>query len=184
MLREGQRWAHVILHTRCSWLHGDGRGFRSRGHRLHSSGDYRNPPPPGEHAGLRRHHRGRSGPAVVLGPEVRPRVASAAVEKLRDRGCVVLALSVSPSHLHALASLPRSHREADEIIAAVKQRASHAAGREVPKPLWAQGGCVRDVRDYAHHRNVFFYVRDGQERGSSVWTYRDGHFVLGDERSA
>jgi hypothetical protein len=45
----GKRWRHVIVNTRCSWLHGDLRGFRNRKHRIHSSGDYRNPPPPEEH---------------------------------------------------------------------------------------------------------------------------------------
>jgi hypothetical protein len=45
-------WRHVIISTRRSWLHGDAREFRSRRHRIHSLGDYRNIPPAGEHAGL------------------------------------------------------------------------------------------------------------------------------------
>ena len=50
-------WQHVILGTRCSWMHGDRRGFRDRGHRIHSSGDYKNPPPAGEYDRL--HERSR-----------------------------------------------------------------------------------------------------------------------------
>ncbi|HSZ58001.1 MAG TPA: hypothetical protein VK797_20225 [Tepidisphaeraceae bacterium] len=31
----GKKWRHVIINTRSSWLHGDERGFRNRGHRIH-----------------------------------------------------------------------------------------------------------------------------------------------------
>ena len=31
-------WRHVILNLRHTWLPGDPRGFRNRGHRTHSSG--------------------------------------------------------------------------------------------------------------------------------------------------
>ena len=57
MPRPGMMWRHVIISTRRSWLHGDGRGFRSRGHRIHSSGDYKDPPPEGEHSGLLEYQR-------------------------------------------------------------------------------------------------------------------------------
>ncbi len=50
----GKCWWHNILSTHGSWLPGNPRGFRSRNHRIHSSGDYKNPPPLGEHAGLHR----------------------------------------------------------------------------------------------------------------------------------
>jgi len=33
------------------------------------------------------------------------------------------------------------------------------------------------IRDVAHHRNVFKYIRDHVHEGAWVWTYRDG--VLG-----
>ena len=49
-------WRHVVIGTLRSWNFGDERGFRSRGHRIHSSGDYKNPPPRGEHAKLNEWH--------------------------------------------------------------------------------------------------------------------------------
>jgi len=59
------RWLHCILGTYGSWLPGEPRGFRTRHHREHVEGNYRNPPPPGlyehrhEHAReLMRHPRG------------------------------------------------------------------------------------------------------------------------------
>src|SRR5205814_7189946 len=67
MPRPGMMWRHVVISTRRSWLHGDRRGFRSRGHRIHSSGDYRDPPPQGEHEGLLGYHETRAkGPAIKL----------------------------------------------------------------------------------------------------------------------
>jgi hypothetical protein len=58
------RWRHIVCNTKCSWLPGDDRGFRSREHRIHSSGDYKNPPPKNEHEGLRRYQEEKSGETV------------------------------------------------------------------------------------------------------------------------
>jgi hypothetical protein len=46
----GMAWRHLVIFTHNSWLPGDPRGFRSQNHKILSSGDYKNPPPPGEHA--------------------------------------------------------------------------------------------------------------------------------------
>ena len=48
MPRPNKCWWHVTLSTYGSWLPGDQRGFRSRKHKIHSSGDYKNPPPASE----------------------------------------------------------------------------------------------------------------------------------------
>ena len=52
MPRPGKRWRHIIINTHGSWLHGDQRGFRNRGPRIHSAGDYKHRTPKGEHANL------------------------------------------------------------------------------------------------------------------------------------
>jgi hypothetical protein len=43
-------WHHTILTTCGAWLYSDARGFRTRPHREHVEGDYKNPPPPGKYA--------------------------------------------------------------------------------------------------------------------------------------
>jgi hypothetical protein len=43
-------WFHIILTAYGAWLYGDPRGFRTRHHREHVEGDYKNPPPPGLYA--------------------------------------------------------------------------------------------------------------------------------------
>ena len=45
-------WYHVMGHTYGTWLPGDPKGFRTRDHREHVEGDYRNPPPKGMYDGL------------------------------------------------------------------------------------------------------------------------------------
>src|SRR5437867_9298712 len=52
-------WWHSQFSTYCAWLPGDKRGFRSGGHRIHSSGHYKKPPLAEEHAGLREYHQQR-----------------------------------------------------------------------------------------------------------------------------
>src|SRR5687768_17438019 len=42
-------WYHVTVHVYGSWLRGDPKGWRSRHHREHCEGDYRNPPPTGKY---------------------------------------------------------------------------------------------------------------------------------------
>ncbi len=50
---------HAICTYHGQWMPGDERGWPSRGHRLHSSGDYRSRPPLEEHVGLHRSVRAR-----------------------------------------------------------------------------------------------------------------------------
>jgi hypothetical protein len=50
-----QDWYHIMCHTYGTWLPGDDNGFRTRHHREHVNGDYKNPPPAGKYAGLHQH---------------------------------------------------------------------------------------------------------------------------------
>ena len=85
MPAEGKRWRHVIISTLNSWLPGDPRGFRTVKHKIHSSGDYKNPPPPGEHAGLFLYSSKISGETVVIPKELRDAIGIAFVDEM-DRG--------------------------------------------------------------------------------------------------
>ena len=49
-MADDRTWFHVTTHTYGAWLYGDPRGFRTRHHREHVEGDYKNPPPPGTYA--------------------------------------------------------------------------------------------------------------------------------------
>ncbi|MEM6561930.1 MAG: hypothetical protein AAF656_10025 [Planctomycetota bacterium] len=172
MPRDGFRWCHITLHARNSWLHGDPRGFRDRNHRKHSSGDYRNPPPAGEHDALHRYFRRRAGAKRRFDSELRLTVCGVAAAKLEAMDCNPLVVAVPVNHLHLLALFPSSHDETDKLIARLKQRTSHAVGTALPKPLWAQGCDVEPIKSEAHQRAAFAYIRDKQGMDAAVWTFR------------
>src|SRR5438094_10641351 len=52
IIRPWNNWVHVTGSTFGTWLRGDPRGWRSRHHREHVEGDYRNPPPRGMYGEL------------------------------------------------------------------------------------------------------------------------------------
>src|SRR3954447_13436852 len=105
MPRPGMLWRHIIINTKSTWLHGDPRGFRSRKHRIHSSGDYKNPPPPGEHAGLHRYHKDRSSQEVTIPRELRPTIGRTLLAHLRSSGRRVFAIAVGRVHAHGVVEL-------------------------------------------------------------------------------
>jgi len=86
MPREGMNWWHVIISTRNSWLPGDKRGFRSKNHKIHSSGDYKKPPPIEEHSGLRRYHQERAGDVIRFSDDAKKIVGLAIINKLTKEG--------------------------------------------------------------------------------------------------
>src|SRR5690348_17244890 len=105
----GKIWRHVIISTRRAWLHSDARGFRSRKHRIHSSGDYKNPPPAGEHSGLLKYHRRRAkGPAILIPLTLRAEIGTALLNSMTAAGYRVLVVAVTATHAHILVELPTS----------------------------------------------------------------------------
>jgi len=102
-----KRWRHVVLGDALFWKHGDPRGFRSRGHRIHSAGDYKNPPPKDEHAGLKRYHDKRSNQPVEFEINVRVLVARELITKMRrSLKFRIIAGAVAFKHTHILVELP------------------------------------------------------------------------------
>ena len=137
MPRPGLRWYLVTINTHGSWLHGSPRGFRSRRHRLHSTGDYRTPPPVGEHAGLNRYQRERCPTAVRIEHAWKPIVGLALHDWLIDAGYRVLAVSVGFDHAHLVIELPEGPRQVRAVIGDAKKHASLAAPKS--GALWSAG---------------------------------------------
>jgi len=167
------QWQHVVLGTKCSWLHGDKRGFRSRKHRIHSSGDYKNPPPRGEHQGLYLYHSKRSGKPVSFSFEIRIRIARSFVLKLQALKVQVIAFSVGAKHAHALLEGPKNYGALKRMIGKGKQRASHDVRDVHPGTVWSEGVKSERIRDKGHFKNAYDYIRTKQEPGTVVWSHRD-----------
>jgi hypothetical protein len=81
----GKAWFHVTCTARHSWLPGDPRGFRSRNHRKHSTGDHKRPPPTGEHAGLHRAVAAQAGAPVQFAVDVRSAIGRAMLDKIQEQ---------------------------------------------------------------------------------------------------
>jgi len=166
------RWRHCILNALCSWLHGVRRGFRSREHRIHSSGDYKHRPPQGEHARLYKFHEARSREPVKFDIDLRVVILAYFVIKLRTLGYRVIAASLGEQHLHVLVELPHDLEEIRKILGKCKQRASHAVRDRLPGNIWSSGGEFKWVNGKSHLENAYVYIREKQEPGTVVWSHR------------
>jgi REP element-mobilizing transposase RayT len=160
---------HVMCHYHRQWIPGDQRGFRSREHRIHSSGDYRHPPPPDEHERLRYHVQSRmNGKPVRLTTSQSAEVGAAFVCKLQKMDCTVIILSCGPTHVHAL--LSASEQDVEKQVGKAKQFASLKCSGHSGQ-LWGAGCAIGAVENIRHARRVFAYIRD-HEKKERAWIWR------------
>jgi hypothetical protein len=155
MPKAGHCWRHSVINTRCSWLHADERGFRSRHHRLHSSGDYRNPPPKSEHAGLRKWMKEHSGQRIEIPSELRPVIGTTLLQFFREKQVKLLALSVGEIHAHMQIQLIDNIVAIRRIIGHAKRESSRSVKKQMPGSVWGAGGEHKRIENRSHHENVF-----------------------------
>lgn len=175
MPRKGKMWRHVIISTRRSWLHGSPRGFRDRDHRLHSSGDYKAPPPEGEHAGLRRYFERRAkGDAVRIPFRLRGEVGVALLRAVVEDGWRVLTVAVSQKHAHLVVELPRDRAEVKRIVGRWKAARTPALRKKFKGSIWGEGGKYKPIRTRGHHVEVYDYVAKRQGPRAWAWNFKQG----------
>lgn len=171
--RSSQRsWFHFWFSTFGTWLRGDRRGFRDHDHRIHSSGDYHNPPPAEEHAGLRRwtlEHLHKD-PVRLTVPQ-RSKALDRLIASLQSQDVELLALAVSADHVHGLGRFPDDQARA--IIGNAKRSSSHALRAEIPGTLWAKKCALKPIRSASQQRATFDYIVKHADQGASIWTFRD-----------
>lgn len=170
MPKPGMLWRHVIISTKGSWLPGDPRGFRSKDHDIHSSGDYKSPPPKGEHAGLHRYAKKISPKAIVIPKDLRETVGRAIIAELKEQGYSILAISVAATHAHFLAELPADRAETKTIVGRCKTAACYDIREQMPGTVWARDGKYLPTRDQKHQRNVFHYIEEQED--AWIWTFQ------------
>ena len=164
-------WIHVVVGTLRSWDFGDERGFRSRGHRIHSSGDYKNPPPKKEHEGLRKRSRRNAAPRVVIPEKLRKKLGAAFIRKLQALGCRVIAGAVAGKHGHFLVEMPYDYKKERTLVGKAKNISSYLVRDEMPGRVWAAGGRFRLIKDRKHQVTVFWYIKKRQVRGAWTWVF-------------
>lgn len=162
---------HITWSTYGSWLPGDPRGFRTRHHRTHVEGDYKNPPPPGTYDGLHAYAKGAlTKPPVVLPIPLRPVAGQTCLEQFQKEWSTVHAISVGGEHVHA--ALEAQPQGLKALVGRAKKVPSHRIRAEIPGQVWAEGCHVMPIRDKGHWLNVLKYIRTHQFN-SWVWVRND-----------
>ena len=169
MPQSGHLWYHVVLNTHRTWLPGDRRGFRSRDGHIHSSGDYRNPPPENEHAGFRNYHQHRSGEPVRIPRSLQAVICSKLVEKIHSQNYRVLAAAVDDCHAHLLVELPSDRRQIKKVVGLWKQAASHAVRDQMPGRVWAEDCDPVPIEDRPHQIRTYRYILGHASQGAVTW---------------
>src|SRR4051812_23976230 len=96
-------------------------------------GDYRNPPPEGEHAGLKRYHEERaSGDAIEIPLRLRGELGRAILMKILAGKYRVLVIAVTAKHLHLLVELPVNLAKAKHIVGTWKTALTNAIRAQLP----------------------------------------------------
>jgi hypothetical protein len=171
MSRDDRVWNHVVLTTYGAWLHGDGRGFRTRHHREHVEGDYRRPPVPETYASRERRSRASlTQPPVILPPDLRAVIGEALYEKLSRLGAWMLCVAVAGQHVHGLVKLPRDTARA--WLGMAKKHATFVLReRGWQGKLWGVRSKAAPIRDRAHQVNTYHYILRHAAEGAwiGVW---------------
>jgi hypothetical protein len=173
MGQDDRAWFHITSHTYGAWLYGDARGFRTRHHREHIVGDYKNPPPPGMYdQKLQRSRRLLKQEPVILAPDWRPIIGAAVRDKLILLGAQVLAVSMSATHAHILAKMPPGRVPRIWVGRAKKHSNFIAKEHGWTGKLWAVRCKVLSIKDRQHQLNTFHYILDHVKEGAWVWDFR------------
>ena len=163
-------WYHCTGTTYGKWLPGSDWGFRTRHHRRHIEGDYKNPPPPGMYAeDLARSKRLMKREAVCLVVAARRLACDAMFASLCEDGIEVIAVAVNGVHFHLLARFP--DRDPRYWIGRAKGRAARAlaaTGLAAAGGVWAKRCKCKPIADRAHQMTVVGYIRDHVREGAAV----------------
>jgi hypothetical protein len=163
-------WYHSILTVYGSWLSGDPRGFRTRHHREHIDGDYKNPPTPGKYATyLNFSLQALKQSPVVFDKDLRSVVGVALRDRLQAKGALVVCIAVARQHIHILAKMLQG-QERDWLGAAKRHAWFVLREQGWRTKLWAKGSQSVLIRDRPHQLNAYRYIMRHAEQGAWVWS--------------
>jgi hypothetical protein len=155
--RPWNNWLHVYGSTYGAWLRGDSRGWRSRHHREHGIGDYKNPPPPGMYKKLEeRSKRLMKRQRVELTVDQRRVACLLLAEALLHHGVEVVEICVGKKHYHILArfialgarfTMDRDYRKLVGIAKTHSAREMSEAGLIGRGGVWAVRCKAKPIND-------------------------------------
>jgi len=168
-------WYHIMCHTYGTWLPGDERGFRSRHHREHVDGDYKNPPPAGFYSDrLEQSKRLMKRDAVYLDLDQQRRAVEELTKSFLKWKIELKRLSVDRVHAHALAKI--IDHDPRRWMGIAKKECSAYMKRDGLAPqggLWAVRCECKPINDRRHLENVDKYILDHDQQGAIVHPPRE-----------
>jgi hypothetical protein len=167
-------WYHVTASTYGTWLRGDPRGWRSRHHREHVDGDYRNPPSKGKYDNLHElSKRLMKRDPVHIRRELRQIVVDEFVARLRQENIPVIVGSFDDHHFHGLIYVP-DHR-VRHFVGLAKKHTSHLLRQLkllAPGGIWGKRCKPIPIKSRYHQLKVVQYILDHEKRGASICAMR------------
>ena len=164
-------WYHIMCHTYGTWLPGDPKGFRTRHHREHVDGDYKNPPPADTYDARWKHAKQiMKRDPVYLDQVQRSRAVEEIVKSFVKWGTELKILGIDRIHMHALARVPDLNPR--HYMGLAKKECSAYMKRDGLAPLgglWAVRCECLPIEDGRHFENVDGYIRDHETRGAVIW---------------
>ncbi|MCC7147313.1 MAG: hypothetical protein IT443_12775 [Phycisphaeraceae bacterium] len=188
-------WYHCVLTTYGAWLPGDERGFRTRHHREHVEGDYRDPPPTGMYAErLAAAQQRMKREVVVLDQKGQEVICRALVQKLETLVVKVRITAVSKTHAHLLVCFVDRFRNANtspgmampglrkqgegefdwirRVVGVAKKHASHELRRSGLRAarggIWGVRGRIVAITSPGHGKSVVAYIKRHAQEGAVV----------------
>ena len=124
-------WHHITGSTYGTWLPGDPRGHRTRHHREHAEGDYKNPPP----KGASQHHHAHAQtllkrPPVKLTMQARQLACDTMTEAFLYHNIDIAAIAVDATNYHILARFPDDNPRKFTGIAKKRSARAHPINDE------------------------------------------------------
>lgn len=165
-------WYHITGSTYGAWLRGDPRGWRTRHHREHVEGDYKNPPRPEDYENLLAQSKTLMTPddAVRLSPDARRLACDIFATALQFHEIVTVALAVGATHYHILARF-RDHNPRTWVGIAKSRSAKHLSesGHCEPGGVWALRCRCWPINDRCHQVATARYILRHAREGAAIW---------------
>jgi REP element-mobilizing transposase RayT len=166
-------WYHVMGNTYGTWLPGDPKGFRTRHHREHVDGDYKNPPPKGTYdKRWKRFKELMKRDPVYLTRAQRNRAVQEFVRAFKKWKIELRVLSIDRIHVHGLIPVPDHNPR--HFVGLAKKESSAYMKRDGLAPdggLWAVRCKCLPITDRAHFDHVVDYIRDHEAKGAAIWEW-------------
>jgi hypothetical protein len=159
--------------TKGTWLPGDPKGFRTRHHREHVEGDYKNRPQKGKYdAQWKRSKELMTCEPVYLDVAQRQRAVEEYVRSFKKWRIDLRILSIDRVHTHGLLRV-RNHNPRHWVGLAKKESSAYMKrdGLAPDGGLWAVRCKCLPITDRAHFDHVVDYIHDHEARGACVWEW-------------